>query len=84
MSEDEFTWEDPPPSRGSLVSPWKAPLIARLRLQPGRWAKVKTTHAAGGLASHGAVLRKAGCEAAQRKLPDGTIALYARWPETTP
>lgn len=78
-------WEEPPPVlRGSSLSKkLGAELLAELKLQVGRWAKVATypTKSSASTAANSVNSKKtlgAGWEAAGRRTPTGS-ALYLRW-----
>jgi hypothetical protein len=76
-------WEDPGPSRGMRQQhDWKA-VAEQLKERPGQWALVAegTDYLTGPVASGWLCLRRFDCETTRRKREDGTVALYARWPE---
>lgn len=75
----EMIWKEPPPA----VSSEKAPVLAELQKNPGRWALVQTRYKS---SSGATAWRKLGCEAAHRRVEsaDGKSMdydIYARWPE---
>lgn len=74
----EMIWKEPPPA----VSSEKAPILAELQNNPGRWALVQQGRSSSGAAGP---WQKLGCQAkAHRKNAGETPAkydVYARWPE---
>lgn len=72
-------WKEPPPA----VSSEKAPILAELQKNPGRWALVQSGYKS---SSGAAPWRKLGCEAVHRRSEAGKTGeydIYARWPKTT-
>lgn len=80
----DIVWEDPPDRVRGTPRPSKWNLVVEeLKRHPGKWALVATGGEHPG--SHGnraARLRSLGCEKVQRRQPDGSFALYERWPES--
>ena len=72
---------DLPPSRRGRTSTVIGPIAEALKEWPGEWAKVSTHANPNRASSRALLLRKHGCEAAQRLQDDGTTAVWARWPE---
>lgn len=73
----EMIWKEPPPA----VSSEKAPVLAALQKNPGRWALVQSGYKS---SSGAAPWRKLGCEATHRRSAEGKAGeydIYARWPE---
>lgn len=76
----EMIWKEPPPA----VSSEKAPVLAALQKNPGRWALVQSGYKS---SSGAAPWRKLGCEATHRRSAEGKAGeydIYARWPEDAP
>lgn len=80
----DIIWEDPPPrQRGGGRGFDYDGFVAELKKHPGKWAVVRPGGAySGAFGDAHQRLRRCGCDALQRKQPDGTYTLYARWPET--
>lgn len=73
----EIIWKEPPPS----VSSEKAPILAELQKNPGRWALVQPRYKS---SSATTAWRKLGCEATHRRSDSGNAGeydVYARWPK---
>lgn len=79
----DIVWEDPPASTVGRPGFDYDGLVAELKKHSGKWAVARTggKHT-GSFSSARERLMHRGCEAVQRKQPDGTYTLYARWPET--
>ena len=74
----ELKWQDPPPRRQGEY--WLEKTVAELRANPGRWALVRHYDKHTSANNSYQRLKAAGCEATQRRTPDGGADLYARWP----
>ena len=76
----EFVDEIPPARQNR----WnRDAVVAQLKANPGRWALIETGPTWNAVGPHANQLRKAGCEAASRRIGNEppAIALYARWPQ---
>ena len=70
----------PLPPRSSLGGRPEAPWRAELRARPGEWAAVRRVATARkGWSALGGFRRMPGYEFAQRRQPDGSVWLYARY-----
>ncbi len=75
-------WQEPPPRqrKGRLNSRWFR-FVTELQEQPGRWAVAKTGDVYTSFSSLRHNLYCRGCDVEQHTNDDGTVTLYARWPQ---
>ena len=73
----EIQWEDPPEGIGRGRYDRTSPVLAALKGNPGRWAKVASGRKS---SSAGTTFRKKGCEVQTHRESDGTYTVWARWP----
>lgn len=76
-------WVDEPPRRRNLtaVTRRRDAAVEELKTRPGEWMLVESGKAHRSASQH---WQARGCETTCRTTVDGTVDVYARWPEPTP